>query len=73
MGSHGTRTLFVRPVNLVYVFFWVILRHLNFICSGYFRAKPSPLWIPQLFSNLVILHPPAYEEGTDRVFRNVGI
>jgi len=25
------------------------------------------------FSNLVILHLPAYEDGTDRVFRNVGI
>ena len=30
------------------------------IRSGYFRAKPSPVWIPQLFSNLVILHLPAY-------------
>ena len=28
---------------------------------GYFRAKPSPVWIPQLFSNLVI-HPLAYED-----------
>jgi len=25
------------------------------------------------FSNLVILHLPIYEDGTDRVFRNVGI
>jgi len=33
----------------------------------------SELWIPQLFSNLVILHVLAYEDGTDRVFRNVGI
>ena len=43
------------------------------IVSGYFRAKPSPIWIPQLFSNLVIIHLLAYEAGTDRVFRNVGI
>jgi len=43
------------------------------IGSGYFQAKPSPVWIPQLFSNLVILHLPANEDGTDRVFRNVGI
>jgi len=32
---------------------------------GYFRAKPSPIWIPQLFSNLVIIHLPAYEDGTE--------
>jgi len=32
------------------------------ICSGYFRAKPSPVWIPQQFSNLVIPHLRAYEE-----------
>jgi hypothetical protein len=34
------------------------------IGSGYFRAKPSPVWIPQLFSNLVI-HLLAYEDGTE--------
>jgi hypothetical protein len=32
---------------------------------GYFQAKPSPVWIPQQFSNLVILHLPAYEDGTE--------
>jgi len=32
---------------------------------GYFRAKPSPVWIPQLFSNLVIIHLLAYEDGTE--------
>ena len=40
------------------------------IGSGYFRTRPSPVCIPQQFS---ILHLPAYEDGTDRVFRNVGI
>ena len=40
---------------------------------GYFRAKPSPVWIPQLFLNLVIILLLAYEDGTDRVFRNVCI
>jgi len=40
---------------------------------GYLRAKPSPVWIPQLFTNLVIIHLLTYEDGTDRVFRNVGI
>ena len=29
--------------------------------------------LPKLFSNLVIHHLPAYGDGTDRVFRNVGI
>jgi len=39
-----------------------------------FRAKPSPVWIPQHFLNLVILLLlPAYEDGTNGVFRNVGI
>jgi hypothetical protein len=33
--------------------------------SGYFRAKLSPIWIPQQFSNLVILQLPAYEDGTE--------
>jgi len=29
--------------------------------------------ILQLFSNLVTIHLLSYEDGTDRVFRNVGI
>jgi hypothetical protein len=40
---------------------------------GYFWAKPSPVWLRQQLSNLVIQQLPAYEDGTDRVFRNVGI
>jgi hypothetical protein len=43
------------------------------ISLSYFRTKPFPVWIPQLFSNLVIIHLLAYEDGTDRVFRNVSI
>ena len=43
------------------------------IGSVYFRAKPFPVLITQHFSNLVILHLPAYEDGTDRVFHNVHI
>jgi hypothetical protein len=38
-----------------------------------FSAKPSLICIPQLFSNLVIINLLAYEDGTDRVFRNVDI
>jgi hypothetical protein len=33
--------------------------------SGYFRAKPFSLWIPQHYSNIVILHLTAYEYGTE--------
>jgi hypothetical protein len=32
---------------------------------GYFRANPSPVWTAQLFSNLVIIHLLAYEDGTE--------
>jgi len=37
----------------------------NPIGSDYFRAKRSPVWIPQLFSNLVIIHLLAYEDETE--------
>jgi len=40
---------------------------------SYFQAKPSLICIPQLFLNLVIIYLLAYEDGTDRAFRNVGI
>jgi hypothetical protein len=43
------------------------------IGSGYFRAKLSPVWIPQRFSNLVILHLFTHEDETDRVCQNVGV
>jgi len=32
---------------------------------GYFQAKASPVWTPELFSNLVIIHLLAYEDGTE--------
>ena len=43
------------------------------IGSGYFQAKPSPLATPTIlrFSHYTYL--PAYEDGTDSVFQNVGI
>ena len=40
------------------------LSTLLLIGSGYFRASPFPLTKPQHFSNLVILHLPAYEDRT---------
>ena len=61
----------------LYVFFWVIPRRLNLICRRFgtlclFHLHRQ-VGIPQLFSNLVIIYLLAYEDGTDRVFRNVGI
>jgi len=38
-----------------------------------FSSQTFSRWISELFSNLVIHHLPAYEDGTDRVFRNVGM
>ena len=32
---------------------------------SYFQAKPSPIWIPQQFSNFVIIYLLAYEDGTE--------
>ena len=92
---------------MLYIFFWVIPRRLNFICRRFgtlclfhlhrqvgvewlnlrivgvsTREKvwlenslrqPFSRWLPKLFSNLVIHHLPAYEDETDRVFRNVGM
>ena len=50
---------------MLYAFFWVIPRPLNFICRR--------------FGTLCLFHlhrrvgAPTYEGGTDRVFRNVGV
>jgi hypothetical protein len=91
--------------RLLYAFFWVVPRRLNFICRrfgtlclfhlhrqigvewlgwemyGYLYRKRFGIFSSQnisrikthTFLNLVILHLPAYEDGTNRVFRNVGI
>ena len=68
-------------IRAFYAFFWVILRRLNFICRRfgtfcpfYLHRQVDAEW-PGLrnFANLVILHLPVYEDGTDSVFRNVGI
>ena len=39
------------------------------IGSGYFRTKPFPYILKTSLSSYL----PAYEDGTTRVFRNVGI
>ena len=61
--SYLTETLF-------YVFFWVIPRRLNFIFR---RFGTLCLFHLHRQVGVVILHLSAYEDGTDRVFRNVGI
>jgi len=43
------------------------------IGSGYFRAKPFPYKYPNILKPSHPSYLPAYEDGTDRVFRNVGI
>jgi len=47
--------------------------NLGFKGLSYFQAQPSLICIPQLFSNLVIIYLLAFEDGTDTVFRNVGV
>jgi len=49
--------------RMLYAFFWVIPRRLNFICRRF----------GTLCSIFFYTHLPAYEDGTDSVFRNVGI
>jgi hypothetical protein len=48
---------------MLYVFFWVIARRLNFVCRRF-----GTLCMFHLCRHL-----PAYEDGADRVFPNVGI
>ena len=52
---------------------WGIYIYAKRFSSKIVWTKPFPVHIPQHFSYLVILHLPAYEDGPDRVFRNVGI
>ena len=60
-------SLLKKTLRMLYAFFWVIPRRLNFICRR--------------FGTLCLFHLhrqvgrclPAYEDGTDRVFQNVGI
>jgi hypothetical protein len=46
---------------MLYAFFWVIPPRMNFICER-FRTLCS-----------IFIHLSTYEDGTDRVFQNVGI
>ena len=52
---------------IFYSFFWVISRRLNFICRRFGT-------LCSIFIGGVSIYTfTAYEDGTDRVFRNVGI
>jgi hypothetical protein len=62
-GWCGTLRLCVTALTNVYAFFWVITRRLEFICRRFGTHCLFHLH----------RHLPAYEDGKDRVFRNVGI
>jgi hypothetical protein len=60
-----------RPPYGSLTFYYLLCKWTHFfpvifllVGSGYFQAKPSPVWIPKLFSNLAI-HLLAYEDGTE--------
>jgi hypothetical protein len=43
------------------------------LAQAIFEPNLLPYGYPNNSQNLVILHLPAYEDGTDRVFRNVSM
>jgi hypothetical protein len=61
---------------MLYAFFWVIPWRRNFICL-LAQAIFDPNLLPYKYSNILkpshSSHLPAYEDGTDRVLRNIGI
>ena len=58
---------------ILYVFFWVFPRRLIVVCRRF--GTLCLFHLHRLDMNYEVLHTsyPAYEDGTDRVFRNVGI
>jgi len=67
---------------MLYIFFSVIPRRLNFICRRFetlcsiFIGTYLPTYedgTDRLFRRLLPTYLPAYEDGTDRVLQNVGI
>jgi hypothetical protein len=57
---------------MLYAFFWAIPRRLEFICRCFGTLCLFHLH-RQVGVSSVYLHLPTYEDGTNRVFRNVGI
>jgi len=71
---------------MLYALFWVIPRRLNFICRRFgtlclyhlhvgvfIREKVCLDKYPNILSPCYSSYLPTYEDGTDSVFRNVGI
>ena len=65
----GYFTLDFKCLN---AFFWVIPRPLNFVCQR-FGVTHFPYKYPNILNPNHSSYPSAHEDGTDRVFRNVGI
>ena len=61
-----------RNKKLLYAFFWVNTRRLEFICRRFGTLCPFHLH-RQVDVSRFYSHLPVYEDGTDRVLRNVGI
>jgi hypothetical protein len=76
---------YLRTISLFYAFFWVIPRCLEFkcrrfgtLCQFHLHRQVAVSRMKLGISNFLVLvsfysHLLAYEDGTDRVFRNVGI
>jgi hypothetical protein len=58
---------------MLYAFFWVITRRLEFICRRFRTLCLFHLHRHVDVSSSFYSHLPAYEDGIDSVFRNVGI
>ena len=55
-----------------YAFFWVIPRPINFVYRR-FGVRLFPYKYPNILNHSHSSYPSSHEDGTDRVFRNVGI
>jgi hypothetical protein len=62
----------IVTMHLLYAFFWVILQSLNFIFRRFETICLLHLY-RRVSIKKVSSHLPVYEDGTVRVFRNVGI
>ena len=71
ISYHNARSEERKHLVLLYAFFWVIPRRLNFIYQCFGTLCLSCLHRRVGMKNSSCL--PTYEDRTDRVFRNVGI
>jgi hypothetical protein len=68
LSEFNPNTLRWSKLNLLYTFFWVIHRRLKFTCQRF-----GTLCLFHLHRRVGMKYLLAYEDGIDRVFRNVGI